>query len=303
MKMNLVQVWNFMQEAKEKNLTLHCLAKVRESDADGGVKPGGVHHWLNKALKMYHGRAQLCFLNCLHFNLVTDSSCHGCKDTLVSVVYSHENDSVAFAPSQFMKPGKVTSPGEMNVSSEVERILARREQERLHSYRLMQAISNQVFEVSHGQVSLETLVPPDAFCLMPLKPGDRFEVWADGAHFFYARDENPVGILQDLGPVNSSPLLTVLMDQGLTGTAAGAFMISRGVLCHFKWDKIHRLIRDIKLASQRSRVTEAILMTSFVWSINYKPFGSGAFFEEKNPFWILSLRVVPVNLGISLCFQ
>jgi hypothetical protein len=50
------------------------------------------------------------------------------------------------------------------------------------------------------------------------------------------------------------------------------------------WDKIHRLIRDIKLASEHtagSDLYRALLHTSFVFSLNQRPFGSGEWFEKK----------------------
>lgn len=278
------QVWNLLMEAQEKNLSLHSLAKLRESDPTGGVKPGAVHHWLHKYLSMYAARVALCYKNCLHFNLVTDASCHGCKDTLVSVSYSHENDCVAFAASQYVKSGKVVFPGEFNLATEVERICARREQERLHSYRFIQAISNQLLQLSSGNIQLESFVPAPHLCLEPLRPGDGIERRESGVYFLrhpvvHVSDENAVK--QDLSQVQDLPLVTLLMDQGTTGMAAGAFMLSKNFLVHIKWDKIHRLVRDCKLAAKVAKLNEAIAMTSYAWSINYKPYGSGAFFEEK----------------------
>jgi hypothetical protein len=122
---------------------------------------------LHKYLPMYAARVALCCKNCLHFNLVTDASCHGCKDTLVSVSYSHENDCVAFAASQYVKSGKVVFPGEFSLATEVERIFARRERERLHSYKFIQAISNQLLQLSGGNIQLESFVPAPHLCLEP----------------------------------------------------------------------------------------------------------------------------------------
>lgn len=282
-KMNLAQVWKFLEEAREKNVSLHALAKIRVSDESGGVKPGGVHHWLSKWLWMYHDRVQLTFGSCLHLNLVTDSSCHGCKDTLVTVCFSSENGQVAFASSQHMNPCKVLYPGELDLDNEVSRICARREQERLHSYRFMQAISNQMKEISGGRLSLESLRPANTLCLKPLQPGDRVEELRDGrVKFFFKGSSDPEhGILQDFGQVHQLPLLSILMDQGPSGCASAAFLNHQGLLLHCQFDKIHRLVRDIKLASSAAKMSEGLAMSSFAWSANYKPFRSGNYFEEK----------------------
>ena len=51
-----------------------------------------------------------------------------------------------------------------------------------------------------------------------------------------------------------------------------------GALMHCKFDKFHRVIRDIKLFIGRccsSLFLKAQLYTTLIWGINYKPFGSG----------------------------
>eukprot|EP00438_Fugacium_kawagutii_P006295 Skav229327 [mRNA] locus=scaffold2598:18229:18771:+ [translate_table: standard] len=73
----------------------------------------------------------------------------------------------------------------------------------------------------------------------------------------------------------------MLVDQGSSGCASAAFLPHCGLLLHCQFDKIHRLVRDIKLASKVGQMSDALMMSSFAWSANYKPFRSGAFFEEK----------------------
>ncbi len=53
------------------------------------------------------------------------------------------------------------------------------------------------------------------------------------------------------------------------------------------WDKLHRLIRDIKLTLKHACggiFLKCPLYTSFVWGLNYKPFGTGVFRQEKKAF-------------------
>ena len=50
------------------------------------------------------------------------------------------------------------------------------------------------------------------------------------------------------------------------------------------YDKFHRLVRDMKLSfkyAAKGLFLKTQLFTSFIWSLNYKPFNSGAFFTKK----------------------
>ena len=64
--------------------------------------------------------------------------------------------------------------------------------------------------------------------------------------------------------------------------AALAFLQHRNLLVHCHCDKIHRLIRDLKLSiGCDPKFNEMMLATTYAWSVNYKPHGSGAFGDEK----------------------
>ena len=75
------------------------------------------------------------------------------------------------------------------------------------------------------------------------------------------------------------PVMKVIMDQGKIGTAAAAFCRTLGLLVRFDYDKIHRLLRDLKSMSWQFQ--QVVLMTTYMWGINYKPFRSGAHYDEK----------------------
>ena len=88
--------------------------------------------------------------------------------------------------------------------------------------------------------------------------------------------------------LRSLPILTLLQDQGPVGTAMASFLKwdDRQVLMmHCHWDKFHRLINDMKLAADHAvsngELLQTQLATGYVFSVNYKPFASGSFFEEK----------------------
>lgn len=81
------------------------------------------------------------------------------------------------------------------------------------------------------------------------------------------------------------PLLVLTMDQGGVGLAGMYFAMNylKLMLCA-RWDKYHRGVNDIKLACQhthRGLFRRVMLLTTYVFNLNYGPFGKGAFFEEK----------------------
>ena len=54
------------------------------------------------------------------------------------------------------------------------------------------------------------------------------------------------------------------------------------MLVHCHCDKIHRVIRDLKLsAGCDTRFEECLLATTYIFGVNYKPMSSGAFGDEK----------------------
>ena len=60
---------------------------------------------------------------------------------------------------------------------------------------------------------------------------------------------------------------------------------SMGALIHVKWDKFHRVIRDINLAVEHScngRLLTTRLFTSCIWGINQKPYGTGLFVSQNS---------------------
>ena len=174
-RMSWPQNWKFVEEAHVKSTSLCKLAKVRKTDKTPGVQERCMSVWQSKMLTLYKSRAELAFRFLNHFCVVTDSSCHGCKDTLISLFYSPVLDNCAFATCQFMKPGKVIQPFDVDLEDHIEYLAARREVTRLQAYRFMQAISNQVSQITSGKFCLSSFKPPRGICLEPLPPGDSFE--------------------------------------------------------------------------------------------------------------------------------
>ena len=79
------------------------------------------------------------------------------------------------------------------------------------------------------------------------------------------------------------------MDQGPIGMGMSAFLHFYGVqLVHVSFDPYHRLIIDLKLdvlgvgpKELRKKLLQAQLCSSYLWTLNYRPYGSGGFAAAK----------------------
>ena len=78
-------------------------------------------------------------------------------------------------------------------------------------------------------------------------------------------------------------LLVLQLDQGSIGAAGAAYLENYlGWMVYTKFDKIHRCIRDLKLAAQAVPIfVKTKLWSSYLFSLNKRPFGSGAFGTAK----------------------
>ena len=83
-------------------------------------------------------------------------------------------------------------------------------------------------------------------------------------------------------------MLVIGMDQGTVGMACAAFLMETGAaMTHFYWDPYHRLVRDLKLATTncppdvKLQLQQGQLCGSYMFSINYKPFKTAGFHDEK----------------------
>lgn len=264
-------------------MSMKRLAEVRK------VKSQSMDHMLSKLLTLYLQQSNQCFQGQNHMNIVTDGSCHSCKDMLLSICYSLNMDACCHMVGQVIYPSKVVAANEdIDVSLEIERILARREQERLSSYKLLQALSHQIHLLSNGRLCLDSFRSPVdlALPLCRLNAGGHRSFDSEGnVSICLSRHDEPKQF--SLGSYCDMPILTVMQDQGPCGMAAASFLKSERMnvmMVHMSWDKIHRLINDMKHAGEHTSSSELLqsqAASTYVFSVNYKPFSSGSFFEEK----------------------
>ena len=277
------QIWNFIQDSRRTGVSLEKLADVRERDDHGGVKMKSVPFWSRKLLSIYQQQSRLSFLNVNKMCLCTDGSTHSCKDFLVTVAYhcSEGSEAGAYCTAQHINSAKILFPGQMELTEEIERLAARRQVDRLAALKFMQALSAQVAQLSANALSLSSFAPASALALQlrPLGPRDVRVFNGTNFQVSFADLEEPVQIQLTDESLADIPVLKVLMDQGKIGCAASAFCQSLGMLVKWDYDKVHRLCNDLK--SMSFRLEQCVLACTYMFSVNYKPFGSGLFYDEK----------------------
>ena len=276
--------WALIEKAAKAHANLEqALALNDDEDAFGcHTSQGSV--WLNKLLQMYYAKSMLLWRveDVHHYNFVADPGHHSYRECLVSLAYSWEMNGGTFPPWQHLLPGTRMTLDDAAMDSRIKQLAAEHKLQRVASFRQLQGISNQVSLLSGGSRSIaDFVVPPHA----NVRPTEAHESRA--VVHGLAQD---TACLVDRESKTSRPvlppgfdialLLVLMLDQGSIGTAGCAFAIFQmGKLIFPKFDKIHRLVRDLKNAEKH--VLDAVFMVTKMWSaylygMNNRPFNSGA---------------------------
>lgn len=286
-RVHVSQIWEFVEQSINDGVSMAKLAQIKRKESHAGAKSGSVNYWQRKALSMYHENTTFAsFAASNTFHLVSDGSVHGGHETQVTVFFNQKERWACVGTSQRLWPAKIAAPGEFDVDTEIQRILARREAERLNAYKLLQALSKQLSLITRGRTTLASMEPPADLRLLlePLKPGDSRQVIDNGVYQIHKVDRTDIDIVNVLMESENVSMLCTLMDQSATNMAGMAYLSSRLSLTHGSWDKIHRLVRDLKLSQEHSKnktLVKAQLASSYLWSMNYRPFGTGHWYQEK----------------------
>jgi hypothetical protein len=251
--MHLDEVWQVVEKSQAQNVSMY---KVAMLSADG-ASAGSCLYWQQKLNAMYYKRSRMSLLSLepVRISVCTDASVHSCRDTLISIFYSCQNDISCYGISQHLWPGKIVSAGdEVAVETEeMERLLARREQSRLATYKLAQALSQQL-QLQVGLVLNDFAVPEKILPLMtPGNAQDR-QITVDGNLTINGSDE--IDVIQATYDV---PVLCLLVDQASTDMALASFLNDSFFFIHMDFDVFHRLARDQKLASEHCGLAQAQL--------------------------------------------
>jgi hypothetical protein len=242
-----------------------------------------LHRWTALEIHLYIEKHAAMFKDEVKLMVAADPSSYAGEKTMVAMLWSGELQSGCYLPIQVMPASKLFGPTDIDMCERLAQLAFERKLERTAAYREWQGLSHALFQIC-GR-SIDQFGIPECVQWKPVREGQRREVHR-GVHSIVdlARGSTdpvlPASV--DLGCL---PQLTVAMDSGAVGRAAANFAKNKMHANVFiVYDKIHRLIRDIKLAMEHTggkEIYKATLHANFVFSLNQKPFGSGEWFHKK----------------------
>eukprot|EP00435_Cladocopium_sp_Y103_P071840 s464_g38.t1 len=219
--MPVENIWTVLDHAQTtgKNVRQALqFCKSTLSDA-GGCHENAAEAWVRRRQIIDDQRVVASMVGANHFNVVADTSKHSGREVLVSVIWSHENQTAAIPSVQSILPcDTLVSPGELDLTTLENKI------QRLAAYRQLQAISHQLYLSSGGGFTLDSFQIPAALRIKGAQAGEtrfsRIEVSESGirkvvAGFQSEDKEDELCLPSDLNWWKSIPLLTLQMDQGV----------------------------------------------------------------------------------------
>ena len=281
--------WEMMEKARSSRANLGQAIQLGGDQENLGCHQSVGPLWMNKYLQIYYERCQLGFdaRDIYHWNLVADPGHHSYRECLVSLLYSWETHAGCYPPWQYLLPGRHVTPLDCNLDESIEASAARMKCERVAAYRQLQGYGAQISWMTKGQLSLEDFDTPLITNVRPLREFERRVTTVDGGkNIDFLVDTRTNERLQVL-PLElvRVRLLLLMLDQGGIGAAGVAFAAFKlRKLIWAKFDLIHRLVRDMKLAETHCMnqiFTKAKLWSAYLMSFNNRPFGSGANFPLK----------------------
>ena len=193
----------------------------------------------------------------------------------------------AFLDVQLLQPGSVILPEEVDMSDKVAWLAGLRKLERVKTYRQLQACSNMLGSLTDSRWTLSSFHLPAGVVSRPALDNEvRVVRELPDRNQALLVDTGKRVVLEVLpAKVERLPLLVLGLDQGSIGMAGLAFAEDvMELLVHTKWDRYHRVVRDLRqafLSASKGVFLKAQLYSSYVWSVNFRPFASGMFGEQK----------------------
>jgi hypothetical protein len=285
-------IFDLMADSREVSTSLRELVKIRRKDAHVGSSQSATDVWHNKAHNMYSNKRRSVFQEVQHWNIVLDGSVHSKRDCIVSLCYSWEAEQACYGDCQFVHQGPHLLPSEQEMPDAICELVARRKHERWSSFRQLQAASNILAQASSHRISsIADFKLPTGVDLDPIRLDERrcVRATADGRKevlYITQRPGEPApsSYRMEIAPdarLAEIKLLILGLDQGSCGAAGvgyGQEMHKSTMVA--RWDKLHRLMRDMRLSL--SHACQGIflktqLYSSHIFSINWKPMGTGLY--------------------------
>ena len=287
-RMDPETAWSVLQRARNLHgASVGTIVAVKNDSADlHGVRSCNGLKWATKELALYVDLNKIAMSSVCKYMLAADPSTYQGQETLVGVIWAWEVNQACFGLIQVLPASSYVHPEEVDMSETLKQILVERKLERVKAYRELQGFSSMLYQ-STGKSLDDFLIPAE----VRWKPVSQNEVrivdTSDPIKNKAVIYDKETGRSHEVLPENQLPgtwcQLTAALDSGSIGRAGMSFArnsVFLNLFCIF--DKIHRLIRDLKLAAEGSEdasIYRAMLQMSFVFSLNQRPFGSGTWWE------------------------
>ena len=274
--------WDVMAKARASGADLVQALRLKDDAPDLGCSSSRAEAWMQKKQLMYDARVHLAFPHMRHWNLVADPGTHSYKDIMPSVLYGWQVNMACFPPFQHLLPGKAVTIYDAELEEDLAPLAAERKLERVATYRQLQGYSMKISCITKGVLSLADFTMPQSCCLDPVQR-DEFRFTVDQGNIRLAFIKNKVtGETRAVLPPDVEDILTLILglDEGSIGTAGvagGSFKMK--AMLWAKFDKIHRIIRDMKLGENDccgKVFAKAKLWSAYLYGLNNRPFGSGS---------------------------
>ena len=235
---------------------------------------------VKRASGMYEERLlQQSWRSVNHICLSADASMHANQDALLGISWSWELNQACYASIQNMVPGKTIYEHEDLLAPAISIRAAENKVERVAAYRQLQATSHMLERLVGRGLSDFSL---RGVCLRATQADEvRVVVFRNGKNIAFLVNMSTRKMVQVIpDTLDNVPLLVLSLDQGAIGACSAGFFDSMNKLVLVRFEKIHRLIRDIKQPIGKicsGALLKAVMYSSYIWNLQSKPWGSGWF--------------------------
>ena len=281
-------VWSIIQEARREGCSMEQVVGIRSKDEHMGCAKSNCPAWRGRLGDMYRARRMLALDGTSHLCICADPSTHCRRETMATLVWSWEMGIAAHGDLQIMGSAHSLLLEE-SLPDQIGMLAAELRLERTAAYRQLQSWSNCIQGLGHWPRGLNEFCLPEGVNVHAVEPGE-VRVVVQGAAMRVNRITGDCCPLLPPGTLASTqgfPCLVLCLDQGSIGAAAAAFADSDSMraMVHCKWDKFHRIVRDIRLSVThccKGIFLKTQVFTTYLWSVNQKPFGTGCFQTQKH---------------------
>ena len=153
---------------------------------------------------------------------------------------------------QLMKPGDYLLGDEAQLDDCIQILHREKRITRVQTFRHIQACSHMIFASTEGLLDYDSLMMPSRIHARPVGENEARVVEEDGGRFVAKIINSRTGEAKVVFPSDISDLNMLIKswDEGPTCTAADAFERHFGVVPRTVYDRLRRMVRDLKLSDK-----------------------------------------------------